>query len=241
MLIKDINPDAQSYELSSDLFFYKSTANCIIKDRDAIKLMVDLPCLEACEYLFDCNILTTTSTANKNDISSGCGDIGINYDSLSDENKKIYQMLVDRNIIKPYGEHETGRGLIAHDFLINIPMDETTTCEDFSKRLMEIVSLFQPQELTYGSFTRQDMEKMAQKSLERNPYVIIEEDGEVVKDGRFIEDFITPKYGDNIDINQLIDECNELIYHFYHDEEKDTYWLSKELYDKAVQSRNIKR
>ena len=69
MLIKDIKPDAQSYNLDPNLFYYASTANCIIKDRETLKLIVDPPCLEACEYLFDCNILTTSSSANNSNDS----------------------------------------------------------------------------------------------------------------------------------------------------------------------------
>ena len=240
MLIKDIKPDAQSYNLDPNLFYYASTANCIIKDRETLKLIVDPPCLEACEYLFDCNILTTSSSANNSnysEIEHGYkGWVGINYDSLSDENKKIYQMLLEKELIGKYGEYEAG-GTVIHDFTICIPFDETTTSEEFSKELMDIVRFFQPQELMYGSYSREEMEMKADYILEHSSYVMM--DGNENAD--FIEDYLYPKYGDKITMEDLVNECNNLIFHYYHDSEADRYWIDEGLYKKAVNSRNQKR
>ena len=233
MLIKDIGPDAQSGNLDSSLFYYASTANCIIKDRETLKLIVDQPCLEACEYLFDCNILTTTSSANNSHMGQP-GWIGINYDSLSEENKEIYQMLLEKGLVGKCNEHKSGLGIVEHSFLIEVPFDETTTSEEFSRRMMDIVRLFQPQELMYGSYSREEMETIAENRFESNPFVIIDDDNY----GNFIEHFLQSKYGDEITMEDLVRECNDLILHYYHDTETDRYWIAEELYKKAVNSKN---
>ncbi len=224
MLIKDIEPNAQSGNLSPDLFYYASTANTIVKNRETLKLMVDKPCLEACEYLFDCNILTTTSSANKNDISAGSGFIGVNYDSLDETNKEIYNKLKERQLVKEFGSHKDAYGINKHDFLIEIPITSETTSEEFSKKLMEIVKVFQKQELIYGSYSKEEFKNIAYNGLSN----FVMTDDFV---GTF-EKYLLSKYKNDIYVDNILKEYAS-INEFYYDEQEERYWISKELYLKA--------
>lgn len=226
MLIKDIEATAQSGNLDPDLFYYASTANTIVKDRETLKLMVDKPCLEACEYLFDCNILTTTSSANKNDISFGSGFIGINYDSLDETNKEIYNKLKEKQLVGEYGSYTNGYGLETHDFLIEVPLTSETTSEEFSNRLMEIVKMFQKQDLLYGSYTKEQFKKIAYNGLSN----IVMVDNFT---GTF-ENYLFNRHEDDVFVNDILKDYAS-IYGYHYDEQEEKYWISKELYLKAKQ------
>jgi hypothetical protein len=56
-----------------------------------------MPCLAACEQLFDKNILTYWSSSNKE--SPNKAEILIRYESLDEKNKKIARDLSDRGIL----------------------------------------------------------------------------------------------------------------------------------------------
>ena len=96
MLIKDIKNDAQSFDVDSSMFYVSGTRDTLIKDKKVLDIIIDPPCLEACKYLFDCNILTQNSSANQNDLSVGKGYITIDYKSLDDHNKKVYEDLLKK-------------------------------------------------------------------------------------------------------------------------------------------------
>ena len=224
MLIKDIEAIAQSGNLNPDLFYYANTANAIVKDRETLKSMIDEPCLEACEYLFDCNILTTTSSANKNDISKGTGFIGINYDSLDETNKEIYNKLKEKQLVGEYGSHTNTYGIETHDFLINIPLTSETTSEEFSNRLMEIAKMFQKQELLYGSYTKEEFKKIAYEGLSN----IVMVDNFT---GTF-ENYLFSRHEDDVFVDDILRDYAS-IYGYHYDEQEGKYWISKELYLKA--------
>ena len=226
MLIKDIEAIAQSGNLNPDLFYYANTANAIVKDRETLKSMIDEPCLEACEYLFDCNILTTTSSANKNDISKGTGFIGINYDSLDETNKEIYNKLKEKQLVGEYGSHTNTYGIETHDFLINIPLTSETTSEEFSNRLMEIAKMFQKQELLYGSYTKEEFKKIAYEGLSN----IVMVDNFT---GTF-ENYLFSRHEDDVFVDDILRDYAS-IYGYHYDEQEGKYWISKELYLKAKQ------
>src|ERR1035437_10524830 len=58
--------------------------------RESLSKLVEAPLLEACEDLYDKNIRTAMSSANKKDIEyGGHAYIDIDFDSLSEENKAI--------------------------------------------------------------------------------------------------------------------------------------------------------
>jgi len=233
MLIKEIKPDAQSYKCSSDCFYGGAvgTINALPKSREVLKLIVDEPCLKACEYLFDCNIRTTDSSANQGDVSNE-GRIVIDYNSLSEENKKIVEFLREKGLIK---QHD-----VEYWVNIEIPIDETTTVEEFSENMLKIASFFRQQEILYGFYTEKEMEE---KAIEHaDDYVdelaqkmdkgLIEEEpnGEVE----------IYSNGKRISLKTLAKMYVELRTEYYYDEKNNRYWICKELYDKA-QSVLLKR
>ena len=223
MLIKDIKNDAQSANVDPSFFFEDGTRDTIIKDRKVLDLIIDPPCLEACKYLFDCNILTQNSSANQNDLSTGIGYITIDYKSLDDHNKKVYEDLLNRGIVTQYVE-ERFHGLDVvnrQHFTIEVPLNENTDSEEFSNLMLEIAKNFSPQEILYGFYTQEEMEKIAENSL--NSYY----------EGGTFEDYLIAKYGSSMTYSDLTREYAKA-FGFYHDEGNNRYWISEELYKKSI-------
>ena len=87
-----------------------STEYVIVKSRDDLRKIVEEPCIAACLYLYDKNIFTINSSANKQNIGNN-GTIGIHYDSLSEENKEVVKQLAKDGIVdgKVAGSEERRR------------------------------------------------------------------------------------------------------------------------------------
>lgn len=224
MLIKDIKPDAQSANVDPSFFFEDGTRDTIIKDRKVLDLIIDKPCIAACKYLYDCNILTQNSSANQNDISSGYGYITIDYKSLDEHNKKVYESLIERGLATPYSNqyYATSQDVIAKQtFNILVPLNENTDSEEFSNLMLEIAKNFSPQEILYGFYTQEEMEIIAENSL--NSYY----------EGGTFEDYLTAKYGSSMTYSDLAREYAKA-FGFYHDEGNNRYWISEELYKKSI-------
>lgn len=232
MLIKDINPDAQSMNLDSNLFYNHAygSRNAIVKDSNTLDLIIDLPCLEACKYLYDCNILTTNSSANKTNKNSGF--ITILFSSLSDENKKVLDDLVLKGLVQLREDFDKNNN--NESFMIEVPIKENTTVEEFYNQMLTIVKNFLPQEINYGYYTK---EKFGNLVIEKFSNVILSDgtpfwkmimqkinqgeiptttDGEVeFADGKCIA-FET----------LCLEYANEFGYYYDINEEK--YWIDKE-------------
>ena len=248
LLIKEIEPEAQSYKLERN-YFYNSTygtRDTIVKSRDTLDLIIDPPCLEACKYLYDCNILTINSTANKKNIENGKGAIDINYHSLDDYNRKVVDSLVSEGLI--HLREDFDKESRDEVFSIEIPINENTTVEDFSNQMLTIAKYFQPQEIRYGYYTKDEFyDYVAQKAPNALVYNATEEkwknfaediidkldNGEISADSPAnIEIF----YGERkafISFDTLCLEYAKTINYFY-DENEEKYWVDKELYEKAM-------
>jgi len=83
---------------SVDVLNYGGTEEVIVATRDDLRKIVEEPCLAACLYLYDRNIRTVNSSANRQNIGNN-GWIGIDYDSLSESNRKILEQLMSEGII----------------------------------------------------------------------------------------------------------------------------------------------
>ena len=92
MYIKELTNDRQSADLPAEYFIVGGTRDAIVKDKSTLALIIDQPSLSSCQYLYDCNVLTLNSSANRNDIATGPFII-IDYLSLSDENKLVSKKL----------------------------------------------------------------------------------------------------------------------------------------------------
>ena len=92
--IKDVKRVLSDRVEDPEKYFVRiSTEACIPRNRDAILMYADEPCVEACQRLYDLNIETVNSGANLVEVEHfGDNDkafIGINYNSLDEKNKII--------------------------------------------------------------------------------------------------------------------------------------------------------
>jgi len=123
----------------------------MIKTRDQLKELVEAPLLGACEELYDKNIRTLSTSANKKDIESNQpGYIILDFNSLSEENKKIAEQLGEL-------KHEDNSDQI----FIEIPLDQNTTIEEIKKLSADIVDKFKKQPMTWApTYTLEDLREI---------------------------------------------------------------------------------
>ncbi|MDP3994305.1 MAG: hypothetical protein Q8P91_00550 [bacterium] len=116
----------------------QESRNQMIATRDQIVGLVEQPLLDACVDMWDKNVRTLSTSANRKDIEAGEAYIIIDFDSLSEENKKAAQQLADP---------------IDYDGVkaikIPIPVSETTTTDEISQRAAEIAGTFKKQPATW--------------------------------------------------------------------------------------------
>ena len=135
------------------LFVHLDTEWAIPISREYIPLLADEACVKPCMLLYDMGIRTVNSGANVafGDTASNCGFIGIDYNSLSDENKIIADTLIERGIIGPIYQR---KGTI----FLETPLTGESTVGEVEQKLMELASLFQPQDVLYGRKTIEDIQ-----------------------------------------------------------------------------------
>ena len=192
------------------------TRNCILT-REELKKIVEIPCLEATLALYDKNIRTTSTDANKNSIGSN-GHIRIEIESLSEENRKILKELYP-------DEYEQSIADGAGVFNFMVPIYQESTVEEISKSFMELLPDFVMQDVLYGyeplkEFAAGLIDKGGVDFEDEIPYEQqIKETKEWLKDDGIFE--------------QLID-AGILTGVEYIDTETETYWYTKELYEKHI-------
>lgn len=109
----------------------------VIQERRNLKKIVEYPLLSACEELYDKNIQTRFSSANKKHIYTDKIEpayIDINYETLSEENKKIAEQLG-----KLYRERNE------QSIRIYIPIKNSDSVMDIRKKAEFIVGQFKKQ------------------------------------------------------------------------------------------------
>jgi len=116
----------------------EESRNQMIMRKDQIKDLVEQPLLRACEDLWDKNVRTLSTSANKKDIEMGEAYIIIDFDSLSNENRKAAQQYTEPI---DYDGMKTVK--------IKIPVSESTTPDAISKKAEEIASTFKKQPATW--------------------------------------------------------------------------------------------
>ena len=163
MYIKELTNDRQSADLSDEYFIVGGTRDAIVRDKSTLALIIDEPCLSSCEYLYDCNILTLNSSANRNDIATGPFII-IDYPSLSDENKSVAKRLEEEGKIK-YGKDENGN---ISTCAITFPISHDSTVEEVDNLFKKITSEFKMQDILYGYYTEEELDDMILSDLEDN-------------------------------------------------------------------------
>lgn len=105
--------------------------------REHLDELVELPVLEACKILFDKGIRTLMSSANHNNLIDRNVHVIIDFDHLSDENKKMAESL---------GTIDTRTGFFRGQTIkIEIPVDKSMKIGDISDEMIKKISLFKLQ------------------------------------------------------------------------------------------------
>jgi hypothetical protein len=125
--------------LISEIEPIQKSANGSVTQRSQLNALIEAPLLKACEYLYDLNIETTVSSANKKDVRGGRASIGINYFHLSETNRAIAKQLGAEYI-------ENTSGLFLY-----ISLDENSTVGEVECASMELAKQFKPQKMTWAT------------------------------------------------------------------------------------------
>ena len=149
--VENIDTEANLRKKIKDVEPIESSGSTLLT-KDTMKDYVEEPCLDACMYLYNLNIQTYMSSANKKNVGE-FGGISIYFDdSLSDENKQIIQDLINRgNKNLNIGEYDV---TIAS---IDVPITEETTVGEVKDEFMKIVSKLKIQDVLYGRFSREEV------------------------------------------------------------------------------------
>jgi hypothetical protein len=105
--------------------------------KEDLEIFVEAPLLEACKILYEKGIETVFSSANKKDISSGYAYLAIDFESLSEKNKKIALELGE--IGKMHGS------IIKDGVYIKIPINRSSTVGEVKQEAIEIAEKFEQQ------------------------------------------------------------------------------------------------
>jgi hypothetical protein len=190
----------------------ENSRNCIPSNREMLAELVEQPLLEPCKNLWDKGIRTMASSANLKDLEVGYAHLFIDYDSLSEENKKIAKdhatKLITREdeevylIASPPKEravlvdllpHFDGRGYV----MIAIPLNVQSTFHDVEKGVSEITDRFVKQPATWvDEYTLSTMKRWFEI-----------DEGEIIDPSYFTEQTF-----------------------FYYNEETETFFKSKDLF-----------
>lgn len=197
--------------LDNDLkeqYFAKGCAKsegAIPKSREYISFFADEACVEPCKFLYDLGLQTVNSGANvcgRENVSDD-GFIGVNYLSMSSENKAIADELEQKGLIETIEKDPNQRG--AFEVYLRVPLTSDSTVGEVEEQLMRFATLFQPQDVLYGRKSFEDMFK---------------DNG----DGTYYSVLI----GGNIDENEVTELLNEETEDLFYDGNK-YYYVTEEL------------
>ncbi len=118
----------------NEVFPVRKSLGLLITKKEQIQEIVELPLIKACEEFWDKNIRTYDSSANSKDIEAGHCYIRLDFDSLSEENKRIAEQ---------YGEpYEDVKIRLIQ---LNFPVTENETVESLATKVVVIADTFEKQ------------------------------------------------------------------------------------------------
>ncbi len=118
--------------------------------REQLFELVETPLAEACALLYDKNIKTISSSANKQDLASGEAYIVIDFDTLSRENQQIALEFAEPHT---YHGSNPGRGV-----KLSFAIDQTTDLQELSRQAREAADRFKKQPMMWApSHTREEL------------------------------------------------------------------------------------
>ena len=129
--------------------------------RKTLEDFVEEPCLDACRQLYDLNIQTYMSSANKQNVGNSAW-ISIFFDSLSEENKKIIDMMKNNNNGSYITKEEPDFGSkdnpnVKCIITINVPVNEETTVGEVREIFLRTISSLKLQDVLYGRYSREEV------------------------------------------------------------------------------------
>ena len=184
---------------------------------------VELPCLEACLYLYDLNIHTYSSGCNK--VNYDNAHIMIYYDDLSDENKEV----VERLIAKGYAKKNEYDGEVFVTIAIKTNLNDDI--QKVSDTLLNVVKAFTYQDVLFGFKTIEEFMK---------------ENLEITMEFKFVNGELVPYFEGDYDEEELDDKRRNVLFDANEaleeaidegrvDYEDDIVWDNKELFDKHIE------
>lgn len=111
----------------------------------------ELPLLDSGIDLYNKNIRTMSNNTGDGN-TQNTSDIIIDLETLSDENKAIASDLVSKGKAMFYEN--------SNDLKLFVPTSSTDTVEDIRTKMLEITSQFQLQDILYGRYSIDDLDRM---------------------------------------------------------------------------------
>ena len=131
--------------------------NTQIESKADLAKIVEEPCLPVCEDLYDKNILTYWSSANKN--APDRAYVLIRYESLDDANKKIADDMIAKGILSDEPRYQFDSFNTAKEYgkalYLGIDTNPDMEVAEISEKLCKIAAEFAPQDIKYNVYTPQ--------------------------------------------------------------------------------------
>jgi hypothetical protein len=124
-----------------------------------LERFVEGPALPACQDLYDKNIKTISASANQKD-ANGLAYIDVDYDTLSDENKRI---AAENGEIMTYMIGEAAQPIEDQPKAVKlaVPVTPEDTEETVASKLFELSERLQPQDLRWApTYSLADLKKV---------------------------------------------------------------------------------
>ena len=168
--LKIVKSELSNYENGGHLFVRCWSESSIPMNRDAIAGYIDEPCIEACQKLYDLNIKTYISGIyiGAGDDELGIAYIGLVYDTLSEENKKIVHQMIETGVINGiFDNREQGIGFTIS---LEVNINSNSLVGNISDKLVQLANMFRQQDVLYGRKTFEELQNYFFSPLGNNSY-----------------------------------------------------------------------
>ena len=136
-----------------DVEKFSLAGNTQVNYKADLAKIIEIPCLAACELLYDKNILTYWSSSNRD--SPDKAEILIRFESLDEKNKKIANELSNSGIvlIGPYHDSWNTAEEYGPAVILRIETNPNMTVNEISDQLCDITNNFVQQDIKYNVYT----------------------------------------------------------------------------------------
>lgn len=129
----------------------------VVFDPEKLNELVEPPVLKACQILFEKGVRTSLSGANCFDLERGIGGwIVVDYDSLSDTNKRVAEEMIEEGKARKIGGKQDASIML----VVKAEKGNETTVEEVETSMMDLVSRFTDQPpVGFGAYTLDEMKE----------------------------------------------------------------------------------